>query len=176
MTKRLVPNCQICECGNHAWATLTKWAITMVSPEDLSLLGDFVWTLHEADGKVYAYRKAKGNPRHQSVFLHREITAAPPDSLVDHRDANGLNNRRSNVRVTDGTGNCANRRKGAGSSRFKGVYWHKRDAVWMARIKINRKTRYLGSFDRNHEREAAAAYDRAAIEVFGAMALTNGIA
>lgn len=47
------------------------------------------------------------------------------------------------------------------TSKYKGVSWHKRDKIWGASIKINGKTKYLGSFQT--ELEAHNAYQTALI-------------
>ena len=167
-TRRTKPNCHYCDCGAHAWATLSSWGVAIVSPEDAGLLEAHVWTLdHSYPFLAYAFRSTGTS----TIRLHREIMNDPEGSLVDHWNANGLDNWRSNLRVTDTVGNCANQRKTRGTSRFKGVYWHRKDRVWMARIKSGGKTIYLGSF--RDEVEAARVYDDAALRTFGAMARVN---
>ena len=169
MPRRTSPNCQHCECGSHAWAKLSAWGVAIVSPDDAHVLAAHVWTLSATPGSdlAYAYRKVG----RATTYLHREIVGAPVGKLVDHRNCNGLDDWRDNLRVTDSTGNCANQRKTRGTSRFKGVYWNKQDAVWMARIKVNSRTVYLGSFA--VEADAAHAYDEAATLFFGVMARLN---
>jgi hypothetical protein len=90
---------------------------------------------------------------------------------VDHEDHDGLNCRRSNLRVATGTQNNGNRRKLIlnTASRFKGVW--KGKAKWRAVLALEKKMVYLGA----HfiEEDAARAYDRAAIEYFGEFACIN---
>jgi hypothetical protein len=89
---------------------------------------------------------------------------------VDHKDRNGLNNQKINLRETDSTHNQANQRAVRGTdSRFKGVCWS--GYSWRADIRVNRKRTYLGSFA--SEEAAARAYDTAAVEKFGEFACTN---
>jgi len=57
------------------------------------------------------------------------------------------------------------------TSKWKGVYWNKRDEKWMARIKINKRTKFLGYF--KDEDSAALAYDQAARNYFNQFAHCN---
>ena len=59
---------------------------------------------------------------------------------VDHRDGNGLNNCRSNLRICRNVQNQWNKRKRANTaSEFKGVTWHKATKKWRARITVDKK-------------------------------------
>ena len=57
------------------------------------------------------------------------------------------------------------------SSRFKGVYWHKIRRKWYAKIDIDNKRIYLGSYE--DELDAASAYNTKAVELFGEYANLN---
>ena len=59
------------------------------------------------------------------------------------------------------------------SSNFIGIYWNKKKSKWVARISVNKKKIYLGSF--NDEKVAAKAYDEAVIRYWGENAKTNKI-
>lgn len=113
----------------------------------------------------------KGKQRTTTIRLHRAILSPPKEKIIDHIDHNGLNNKRSNLRICTVTQNAANRRKGKGSSIFKGVYWYKRHQMWQARIRHKGKALHLGYF--NDEPEAAKAYDKAAKEFWGEFAKLN---
>jgi hypothetical protein len=94
------------------------------------------------------------------------------NKICDHKDSNTLNNRRENLRECSAAQNLQNTRKRPGlSSRFKGVYWDKKNRKWMARVQHNRKWHYLGRFE--NERTAAKAYDALAKDLFGDFAKLN---
>lgn len=103
--------------------------------------------------------------------MHCLISGYP---RTDHKDHNGLNNQRSNLRQATGQQNSANvsPHKGA-ASRYKGVTWAKQRSKWKAQIGVNGSTRGLGDFA--SEIQAAMAYDRAAIDTFGEFACTNAM-
>jgi hypothetical protein len=116
----------------------------------------------------YASRKEK----RRTVYMHREITQAPADMVVDHFDANRTNNCRLNLRVCTPAENHANQRKQNGaSSRFKGVFYSKQRHKWCAKCWFGGRQHMLGFFD--DEAEAARAYDRKAVELFGEFARLN---
>jgi len=105
--------------------------------------------------------------------MHRQIMGEPVGMLVDHRDGDGLNCRRLNLRAATHQQNMMNRtRRQAGkSSRFIGVYWNTERRLWQAQIGTQGTTTNLGRFD--DETEAAMARDMAAKSLFGDFAVLN---
>ncbi|MCM3651295.1 AP2 domain-containing protein [Metabacillus litoralis] len=109
-----------------------------------------------------------------TIQLHRWITNAPPNMLVDHYNHQTLDNRHEhNLRLCSIGENNRNRQVSSGSSKYKGVDWHNFRKKYRARIKVNSKSIHLGHFDT--ELEAALAYNRAAIEHHGAFAKLNNL-
>jgi hypothetical protein len=99
--------------------------------------------------------------------MHRFLLGIADHNVqVDHRNHDGLDNRRANIRVATRAQNAQNQPKNkSGSSRFKGVCWDKDLLKWRARITVQRKKKHLGYFD--SETDAAVAYYRAACKHFG---------
>jgi len=147
---------------------LTRGQFAIVEAKDYPVLSQHTWFAEGTDKNYYAVRKENG----KSIKMHRQITNAPDHLVVDHIDHNGLNNRRSNLRLATFTQNCQNQRRlSHKTSKYKGVHWHKKNKKWAAQITSNKKTYRLGYF--HNETEAAKAYDKKAVELHGEFACLN---
>jgi hypothetical protein len=91
---------------------------------------------------------------------------------VDHRDGDPTNNHHENLRAATSSENNRNakRRKDC-PSEYKGVSWHKARNKWYARCVVDGKRKTLGYF--TSEREAAEAYNAAALEHYKKFARLN---
>ena len=83
-------------------------------------------------------------------------------SEIDHVNRDPFDNRWVNLREATRSQNNANK---PSTSPFKGVSFDKRKNAWRARVKVNRKERWLGYFETAEE--AHEAYRRAAQEIWG---------
>jgi hypothetical protein len=145
--------------------------VALVDDEDYEYLNQWRWRAWRCGNTHYVVRRER-NPN-KFIQMHRIILNTPDDMQVDHRDRNGLNNQKSNIRNCYNSDNQHNKISWAVSG-FKGVYLNKykmKSIRFRAMIQINRKTIHLGYF--NTPEEAAKIYDKAAIENFGEFARTN---
>jgi hypothetical protein len=144
--------------------------IMTVDDSDLDLIAPYRWYLFRA---IYTDYVVGGLPGSRDrVFVHRVILSVPSGTEVDHRNGNGLDNQRSNLRICTEFQNNHNQRPRVGcTSRFKGVYWDRHHAKWQARIMSYGARHHLGYFD--DETEAAMAYDQAAQTLHGEFAFLN---
>ena len=108
------------------------------------------------DGKEYkAHRLAW-------LYIYGEL----PVREIDHKNCNPIDNRISNLRLSDRVTN--NQNKGRASNNktgYKGVYFVKRTKMFCAQININGKPKYLGSF--TSAIEAYACYVAEAKKLYG---------
>lgn len=101
--------------------------------------------------------------------LHNFLTGWP---FVDHRDGNGLNNQRENLRPATKGQNTVNTPPAVhNTSGYKGVAWYPRSGCWRAQAGSGRRTFHLGYFDA--AKDAALAYDAAASLMWGEYAWLN---
>lgn len=153
---------------------LTQGKVALVDDEDFDRVSQFKWcaSKHPQKNSIiwYAVRTVRISRTAKTVRMHRFIL--PGYAEIDHCDCNGLNNQKFNLRPATSSNNKANRRKSVHcSSKFKGVNWRKAQQKWCARIKLDKKEKWLGYFD--DEIEAARAYDREAKKQFGEFARLN---
>lgn len=82
--------------------------------------------------------------------------------VVDHKDNNKLNNHIDNLQIISNRENTSKDKKGC-SSKYTGVYLHKRTKKWRAAIYVNGKSKHLGLF--NCELEASESYQKKLKEI-----------
>jgi len=137
---------------------LTQGEVALVDDEDFEELNQYRWRAHKNGNVFYAERSTRGVKPRTWVSMHRTLMNAPKGMIVDHIDGDGLNNRRSNLRVVTQRQNLQNMHTGK-SSIYPGVSWHKAVGKWQSQIRINGDYKYLGLF--GIEEEAYAVYLKA---------------
>ncbi len=155
---------------------LTQGKVAYVSSQDYRFLSRWKW-YYLKDGKGHggyaAHRSAR--PAHTSIRMHWIVAERMGlQGRVDHRNQNGLDNRRCNLRrcsLSQNQGNSRQRKNN--TSGYRGVSWCKRTGRWFAQITVNGKNRGLGQY--LTKLEAASAYNKAAKSHFGKFAMLNKV-
>jgi len=144
-----------------------------VDDEDYERISALRWHIAKGQNTVYASTNVRRDGGYSSVGMHRMVNETPAGLHTDHIDGNGLNNTRANLRTATRVQNARNRQPNKNAaSNYKGVCWNKRKRRWVASIRVNKTAIFLGLF--KEERDAAAAYERAASEHFGEFARLSG--
>lgn len=152
---------------------LTQGKVALVDDCDFEYLSQFNWFAHKNKFTWYAQRNSpRVNGKRTVIHMHREILQAPNAFKVDHRDDDGLNNQRGNIRLCTQGENIRNRRVSVtNTSGYKGVHWKTQNKKWAATIHIDGKSIHLGYF--KSASDAALVYDAAAREHYGEFARLN---
>jgi len=157
---------------------LTQGFVALVDDEDYDCINQFNWHLLKGTNTNYARRNVYINKKQIGQLLHHFILKITRNDLtgleVDHKNQNGLDNQKNNLRVCNRTQNVFNRSPIKNcSSKFKGVSWHKRNKKYTVSIRIKTKLFHLGSFTK--ETDAAIMYNIAAKKMFKDFAFLNVI-
>lgn len=159
---------------------LTRGMVALVDNEDFEMLNKYKWNAHREKNSFYALRTDKNR---KVVRMHRVVLGLTrsDESIVDHKNHDGLNNQKSNLRLCTIAENNRNQ-KPRGVSKYKGV--HKSDLKhitkkgiprvyegWKSEIAVNGKKLHIGRF--KTENEAAIAYNEKAKVLHGEFANLN---
>lgn len=147
----------------------------IVDLEDLPRLSEKRWRAKKRHNTYYAIYGLKGKQRGQIRYMHHMVIGKAPEGMeVDHINGNGLDNRKINLRFCTHKENIRAGRKAnpKATSRYKGVTWDVNRKKWHVSIKgLDGRRIFLGRFD--SELDAANAYDKKAVELFGDFAYLN---
>lgn len=146
--------------------------------------GIFIWLVSKAirikigsiagalrkDGYLNIEIDYKGYLAHRLAWLY--MTGEWPENQIDHINMIKSDNRFCNLREATRNENRHNQTKFSNNtSGIKGVDWHKPNHKWRARIRLNNKLIYLGSY--NDIKDAAAAYEIASKQYHGKFSRTK---
>lgn len=147
----------------------------MVDDSDYEYLSKWTWITFKTGPKMYAGRwHFEDSGKRCLILMHRVLLNPEPRHVTDHKDGNGLNNQRSNLRQATVSQNAANISSHKNStSKYLGIYWDKNRGRWFATIRKNKVDRFLGRF--KDEKDAALAYNKAAMELHGEFARLNQV-
>jgi hypothetical protein len=146
----------------------------IVDDDDYERLSRYPWHADKRGKLIYARSARKVDGKIKYFLMHREVLSAAAGVMLDHRNRNGLDNRRENLRECTRSQNMVN--KGltrANTSGYCGATFNPRSRrhPWRATIRWKSVIYHLGSFATPEE--AARAYDAKAVELHGEFACLN---
>jgi hypothetical protein len=153
---------------------LTQEYFALVDDEDFKRINQHKWYAHKTGEYWYAHRNSSSkNGVRYTITMHQEILGLEygNETEIDHRNGNGLDNQKENIRICNRSENMRNRKIQIHSSKYKGVCFCKDKNKWQSYICHNLNQIYLGRF--GSEIEAARAYNVAARKYFGEFAKLN---
>lgn len=166
--------------GNDMKKIILKHELTaLVDDEDFERVSLFKWCPYKSKRTWYAIRHFKQDGIWKTKTLHHEILGKKEGFVTDHKDNNGLNCQKENMRFVTWKQNTINsvkmiRNKKPCSSKFKGVSIHKthnNTIHWRARLYLNKQLIFTKYF--KTEEEAGKYYNEQAIKYFGEYACLN---
>ena len=150
---------------------LTQGKVALVDDEDYERVDQFKWTAIKLGHSYYAVRQFWTGGKHQNILMHRFILGDSTHE-IDHKNNDGLDNRKCNIRYCTRTENLRNRLPfRGGSSAYKGVRKPVNYNKYIASIRVCKKPIHIGVFI--NEIDAAKAYDNAVKKYFGDFGYLN---
>lgn len=153
---------------------LTHGKTAIVDDADYERLSKYNWCVYKHRNTFYAARRAMVGGRSSHLKMHREILglSTGDGQLVDHKNRNGIDNRRENLRIVTPSLNSYNRKKAINNtSGYRGVSWNKGVCKWVSIFTKDKKHKHIGCF--KNAVEAAKEYDIAVLKYRGEDAILN---
>lgn len=153
---------------------LTRGMVALVDDVDYPHLSLTRWYAQQIGVNWYAVCRLGSGAKPRSSLIatmHMVLMGRRKGFQIDHRDRNGLNNQRGNLRWATASDNLCNRQSRGSSTGFRGVSFQ--GGRYVAQIGKNRRVTYLGRF--STAEEAARAYNHAARLVHGEFAWLNKV-
>jgi len=151
---------------------LTQGKFAIVDDEDFERLSNHKWHSHRHGALWYAGRNVCVSGHWLYLHMHRDILNLQKGDgiMVDHINRNGLDNQKSNLRITNKSINSLNRKKHINSI-YRGIFWNEQKRRWVAQIGVRGKKVHCGYY--LDPVSAAVAYDVASVKYFGLDAVLN---
>ena len=160
--------------GQGVKINLSQGKIAFIDEEDWKRTNQHKWCAQKSYNTFYAisnlYENDESGERIKILKMHRFILNAKPGQIIDHINRNGLDNRKSNLRLATNSQNQMNKELFKRTkSGYRGVF--PQNGKWRVFISINRKRHNLGYF--STKEEAAQVYNQVAKKHHGEFAIFN---
>lgn len=122
----------------------------LIDWEDLAKVKPYSWRLNKGRHSPYVVTDAPGRyGKRRKIWLHKLVVGIGCDYKVDHRNWNGLDNRKSNLRRASHSQNALNMRRPLANneSGSRGVsFCAGRSKPWRASLQFKTRKKHLGYF------------------------------
>lgn len=117
----------------------------LVDDEDFERVNKHKWSAMRGHSGIYY---AVMNPDNKKlVYMHRFVLDAPKGTIVDHKNRNGLDNQKNNLRYCTYSQNAMNSKAPTtNTSGHKGVYWDSDRRKWAVQMVVDQKNIHLGRY------------------------------
>jgi hypothetical protein len=145
--------------------------IIYIDDEDYNKIKKYVWFIKKLRSNYYAWSSIRINGKSKTIQMHQIIMGNVKNKIIDHKNMNGIDNRKCNLRFCTYSENRMNTQaRKDNKSGLKGVSFFKNINRWIARIMITDKSIYLGCY--KTAKKAHLAYCEAAKKYHGEFART----
>jgi len=144
------------QIGGHRGGTRTVEPVfAEIDEEDIERVSQYKWTQNKQSNKytIYAHTNTGGKKLHLHRFIMGLADYKDDKRIIDHKDGNGLNNKKENLIVCDIIYNSQSIRRHHGTRNIGCVYYDtsmKRVKRWKACIVIMGK-KYQQRFESEEE-------------------------
>ena len=154
---------------------LTQNKVALVDDEDFDWLNQWKWCVRvKSTNLFYAGRNNWYDGKSHILTMHRQIMCPTQKQEVDHINGDGLDNRRTNLRICNHSQNQKNQACPKNNKcGYKGVHWNKSSKKWRAVIFVDGNRIHCGVYF--CIKDAAKAYNEAAIKYHGKFARLNSV-
>lgn len=153
---------------------LTQGQRAIVDDEDFPLLSTQKWFAHKGkQSHLWYARRQTPRPGQKTILMHRVLLLAKKGEVIDHKNGNGLDNRRANLRFCTRSEQSLNCRASSKHG-FRGINFSSKSREgnrWYAHVRVRGKWIALGSY--GTAEEAARAFDRLAPKYMGTLYRPN---
>lgn len=141
----------------------------IIDTEDYERVKDYKWHFNH---KTQTVGGSLPNSNSKIYISRLIMNVTDPQTEVDHKNHDKLDNRKQNLRICSRSQNQKNQRiLKSNTSGYKGVSWCPKSNKWVSKISVNNKTVHLGLF--TDKKQAAHAYNRASKKYHGEFGLIN---
>lgn len=150
--------------------------ITLINSVEVALVDDDFYSIIVKHRWYFdrGYAVTGAGNRHTNQKMHQLVMGPSLNFEIDHIDGKPLNNQKSNLRFCTHSQNMAKANiRSDNTTGYRGVYYHMPNSKYIAQIRVNSKTIYLGSFKSPHD--AAICYNNASLKYFGVFGYQNKI-